>query len=238
MSERWRVSYILDPGIQVASAIPGYPLLGVTFDHDGNGMLAKIEHQLELSDGLAPASVGESQKRLRLMLEALEFRYGLPLQMKEHRAEMLSSAPGRPAKTTGFVWATAGAAIAKPLAYPAESALTGAKDRLAVWLHLANSSSNGEEVADATALRNYFLIIEDMRFGKSLSAKEQRAKYARHFVSHAKLTKDGPLKFIKAEFGEAVAQFNPTDPRHVRMVRKWRAEARAIVDTELEKLLR
>jgi hypothetical protein len=239
----WRVSYGMTEPVAVATPVSTYPAFGVTLQYDTSGKLVGLEHELETEDSVAEheATVASSSA-LRLIWESLGFLRGIPLPVTSPRIELRAPSGTLPAlRIRATATVRASAVLVHTIAMPSEqSLLAAAGGRLPVWLHLASLANDAEATSDANAIRNYYMILEDLRCGSKnvVAAAEERMKFARDFVSHGvALNNAKALAFLHAEFGKPVTRYDPPDGDHLRMVRKWRGEARSMTDAELKALL-
>ena len=109
-----------------------------------------------------------------------------------------------------------------------------APTRLGTWLHRANHAR--DETSPADALQDYFIILEDM-FSRDESSIAE-IKHVRDFVSHGDpLTNSALLALVQRELGYKADQYEPRNTDHLRMVRRYRDLARAMVDAEITRLL-
>lgn len=84
------------------------------------------------------------------------------------------------------------------------------------------------------------MIWEDLRdnIRKQKEPPEARdLRLTRHFVSHAKLTKEENLEFIKKKLRKPISQFDPTDPTQQQFVTLQHQAARKFIEKELDNFL-
>lgn len=239
MSERWKVTYTLKLPVTISSSHQGYSGLRVRFCFDTDNKLVELEHELDTEDSESGDRVlEESGRRLHLLFEAMNFRHGARLIVGSRNAEKTSIIPGGSATTQYLdIQQKLDAQLFKAIRAPSESSISDETNRLNVWLVLANTARDTAD--DVNALRNYFLVLEDRHSGSQQKPSNySQIKYARHFVSHGgSLGDPNLLSFLQTEFGVLVNQYDPSNKDHQQFVRKWRAEARTLVESEIESLL-
>ena len=113
---------------------------------------------------------------------------------------------------------------------------------LSTWLYLAAGAQ--EAPSSAMSLRLYYLIFEDPRFAALEATPRFRAqlKALRDFVSHpiinSSTTQQTLQSLAPALFAEPTAfRFLPSNRAQQTLLDEWRLKARAIVDSELQRLL-
>ena len=238
MAVRWKITYTLVDPLVTDGKPSGYTSLGVAFTYDESGKLAKVEHVLDLSGGeTQPVAVkAESRKRLTLMWDAFSFRVGIPINPSVQAEEIPTTCD----TGTGLAFGASldfmcDAVFVSPLRMPDEAALANVQDRRGVWLHFANYARDTRSEADA--LRTYRMILEERYPRASETSEMKNVRLARDFVSHASLNGSDVTQFLMAEFGHPVTKFDPRDPEHLKVVRKWRDIACRLVHNELGTLL-
>lgn len=108
-------------------------------------------------------------------------------------------------------------------------------DRLPVWLHLTNHARVEED--NAHALRDYYMVLEDLP-GKDKLPEIKRIRHARNFVSHGNKLYKNTRAFLTNAIGQKVDCYNPREGSHCQLVLEWRNEARKLVESQLDTLLR
>lgn len=219
--------------------------------------LAAVNHEITVREGLSKGDVEKkSESILGLFWELLIYRRGLPLSVGTN-AEELHSGVGPVTPMTGIRYHTTGLTLAGIVHLPSSMDCTNQKERLEVWLHLANYSRNADP---SDAIRNYYMIWEDMktdpemkRLRRTIDPRERklRAKrmkelpWVRDFVSHPKIDRKA-VAFLNgklAAYGATVVagarrvQYNPGDEAHKKFVREQREEARKFIEAEIESVL-
>jgi len=217
--------------IQVSNKIDEYPTLGVSFDYE-DGKIQGLNHQFFTQHELNhDERVSHSERQLTLLWELLQYRYGLPIKRESCRSEEVES-DGR---KTGQVKVALDALISKQVNLPDERILSSPAPRLHAWIRFANDAVAAS--TDAEAIRLWYALYEDMRCcptGSNAAAAE--LKHMRDFVSHG-IPLDNPelLNFLATEVGPGTNQYDPTNQRHLAIVKKHRQKARIFVENELEK---
>jgi hypothetical protein len=234
---RWRVTYTIAAGVEMATQNPAYPALHVMFDYDATGRLIAVHHELDSDDAAPPeAVVAASEAQLALLWDAFNFRIGAPVPFATRHAQKLVASSTLNQVSHGFARISGTTRLVNPLSLPREGSMAAPPNRLRVWLRLSNEARDDKNVV--SGLRDYFLILEDRYHGQTLPIVVQQVKSARDFVSHGKpLTNADLLDFLRAQFGYSVNRFDPHDLAHEAFVRKWRDNARDLVEQEIEALL-
>lgn len=255
MSTRWKITYTLKEkegtkeGIEVEKQVAGYPDLGISLIYEGKNLTC-VEHEVVIADGSTIDNVRqESIKRLKRFWEMLRYKRGLDIRIVNTSFEQLDPTPEVPGMHTGESKAVFGALLQRLITMPTQDKLTSPDERLDVWLHLANDAQPPS--SDAHAIRNYYLIWEDLRnkLGEeSVPREAHELKYIRDFVSHPKLHANGLIEFIEEELGRKISfidqesgrrcvLFDPTDPDQQNLVRKHHEQAKKFIRNELDKLI-
>ncbi len=232
---RWRVTHAIKAGAAVVRPLKQYPGLNMTLRYDGDTLKA-VEHELQVDESFGHADVvRKSHELLVTFWELLHYLRGLPISIERSSAVPLESSVAN--KSTGAVVAVFDALICHRMEMPREDILLDPPGRLLVWLRLANDARAGRDV---DAIRNYYMIWEDMH-GRPQEGKSPRAalelKHSRDFVSHGRVDNKEVQKFLKQELGRSITQFDPTDRAQAALVEKLRHQARDLVEDELAKVL-
>lgn len=238
MVAQWKVIHQFLAGVEVQNPIPAYQNLVVSLHYEDN-KLKLIEHELDCDDNLEPYQVViTSQERLKLFWELLRYRWGVSLPDIYSVAQKVEPANGSPAKSTGFVNIAATALICSSIVMPDPKVFSHAPSRLLVWLRLANDASDSGDAA--YAIRNYYMIWEDLHLGSKVQdwpAEAKELKWVRDFVSHAKIGNCDVLNFVERSLGRRIKQFDPNDSAQQQFVSSQRKSARSLIEAELDKLL-
>jgi hypothetical protein len=117
--------------------------------------------------------------------------------------------------------------------------------QLAAWLHLAAWAQEAQ--APATAIRLYFLVLEELaevRVGAgALAGEEFACLSALHdFVSHREITRPKTKERLRTcaaalAAGPDAFWYRPGNQQQQAILQEWRLKARNIVDTELQRRL-
>jgi len=237
MTTRWKVLYEFQTGIKVVNPVLSYPSMGLTLQYEGEKLL-RIERELDIDDAVEPAQVlDKSEADLKLFWELLEYRWRLPLPPLSKSIERIQDQPTTQGRTL-FIQSTLSASIHAPVIMPKTSELLCDNTRILVWLKLANEARKYDSAADA--IRNYYMIWEDLHSGQNKEGWPREAielNYVRDFVSHAKITNKNLLTFLKQELGEETFQFDPTNARHIDFINRYYLKCRKLVENELDKQL-
>ncbi|MGH8503842.1 MAG: hypothetical protein ACREVE_15530 [Gammaproteobacteria bacterium] len=210
--------------------VAGYPALDLTFEYDSQGNLANAHHELETEDCEQTALL-ESERKLALFWEVMNYRYGVPLITRTRTVMPVNDPHDRTHHTVTF---KCNSILVKPIELPKPDALAIADTRLQVWLYLANHARDSVSYADA--LLTYYIILEDIHgpiAGSDTEPKGQ-VRHMRDFVAHAKIGKEALVRFLASELGVRTEQYDPTNKSHQDLVRKYRDVARSLVHSELE----
>jgi hypothetical protein len=102
---------------------------------------------------------------------------------------------------------------------------------LATWLWLANAAAH--EPDDASALREYYVILEGIHGGRPGGTLENIG-YARDFVSHGRITRAKAKGFLAMALGHAAEyRYDPHNRDHRELVHQYRVLAQRAVVQEL-----
>jgi hypothetical protein len=240
MPIRWKTTYTLAQAVEIDNPIGSYPDIGISLFYDTDGKLIRVEHQLDTEDTATVDDVfALSQQHLELFWEVLHYQRGFPLTISSRSAEQIQAIPGAPSIRTSEVRLTFTAAICRVIEMPDQGLFTSPNSRLIVWLRLANEARSA--VIDGDAIRNYYMIWEDMQGRPTPTTAPPAAnelKFVRDFVSHGEALRNRDLlAFIQAELGKPVNRYDPTDVDQQSLVRKHREQARQLVKSELSKQL-
>lgn len=216
-----------------------YPTSGVTLVLE-DGKITRLVHDLtDEQDVLLESEIVRlSHQELIFLFALLEFLSGDPLHTHRHVTECLD----RPSTTGGLQLpmlrlsgrGTVRFAGTVPVRLPSDT--VARPSRLAVWLHLANDARRTTSAVDA--IRNYYMIWEDICGVPSAGSTEEEIKHVRDFVSHGnKLKNKRLLVFLQQELGTYVTQYDPHNERHKRFVEARRATIRDMVSVKLREYL-
>lgn len=236
----WKVTCELDPIPITGSPISGYPGLGVEFGID-EGRLHSITHTFTHRARDSEATVlQESGRHLRFLFRLMEYKSGAKTIFLERKAQRLEPLNGPTAGTNDL---NSSITIRRPINLPSDSKLRDlmGHPRLSTWLHLANLARDSAH--DDQAVRNYYMIWEDMHGaqGKTLVPPHPAGelRFTRNFVSHGgELTHKKLLEYLETVFGRSVNRYEPDNPCHQQFVRGQRMKARNLIEHELDRWLR
>jgi hypothetical protein len=234
----WKVGYVLRKPIPITGVPHGYPQLGLTVIAGTDGIL-EYHHTFSAPDELQHEGVlAESQRRLALFVEYLEYRYGIPIEVQQWTTEKVPVDASMAAKKTGSGGFDMGVALVRSVELPSESMLLDSRPRLLSYLRFANDA---KRAPDADAVKGYFMIWEDLHRGKDMATwplDAVRLKYCRHFVSHGKPLGDpGLVTYLESSLGKGVIQFDPVNDQHRKFVREHRRMGRALIEAEIEQFI-
>jgi hypothetical protein len=194
-----------------------------------------IDHVLYVDDQVSkPEVVDISTRDLSLLTELIRFRSGY-CDVEKQSISPSATAPGvRPSATT-WTHINGGAAIQRPLDLPAEASLASAPLRLRVWLRLA---ADARRMQTPDAIRNYYMVWEDMGIPSPTGSDGEELKFIRHFVSHGGALKDTALLgFLQRELRTPVTQYDPHETDHQNFLDGRREWARKLVEPEINSRL-
>lgn len=239
MSVQWKVMYTLAQAVEVKVPVAGYIDLGISLLYDSNNKLTHVEHQLATQDTATIDDVLTlSQEQLKLFWEVLHYQRGVPLTIGSRTVEQTQTVNESAPTRTSDISITVAASFCKILDLPSRSLFLSPSGRLIVWLRLANEATSA---TDVDAIRNYYMIWEDMRGRPTLNTAPltaNRLKFVRDFVSHGEaLINTALLAFIQRELGAPVNQYDPTDKAHQELIRKHREQARQLIEGEISQHL-
>lgn len=240
MPIRWKTTYTLAQAVEVNNPVGNYPDIGISLLYDGDGKLIRVDHQLDTENTASEDDVfALSQQHLKLFWEVLHYQRGFPLPISSRSVEQIQAVSGTTFALISEAHVTGTAATCKVIEMPDHDIFASPSSRLIVCLRLANEARSA--VIDADAIRNYYMIWEDMK-GRPTSTTVPSAanelKFVRDFVSHGEaLSNSNLLAFIQAKLGKPVNQYDPTDADQQNLVRKYREQARQLVESELSKQL-
>lgn len=231
-SRKWRVSYEVADPAEMQTRAAGYPALDLTFEYDNEGKLANVHHELGTDEDCENTALLESERKLALFWEVMNYKYGVPLVTRTRTVTPTDDPRDRTHHTVIY---KCDSLLVKPIELPKPDVLTIVDTRLQVWLHLANYARDSVSYADA--LRTYYIILEDIHgsiTGCDTQPKGQ-IRHMRDFVSHAMIDRNKALlRFLESELGVRTKQYDPTNRSHQDLVRKYRDVARRLVHTDLQ----
>jgi hypothetical protein len=230
MPVEWRVTYSIEPNIEITPADPAIPAFNLELHYSPEGKLKGAIHTVQTKDADRPEiAYSTSQKELLVLWEALRYTSGIPLQVRASGAETTGHIARRMTAAAGAFHVRSASKVPDP------ARLQSSPDRLTTWLWLANAARAATE--DAEALRNYYMILEDIH-GRPDNSRPtlQRIALARDFVSHAKIDRRSGRAFLEAELGYSAPeyQYDAHLEAHRKLARKYREEARQAVERELQ----
>ncbi len=240
MLSRWQITYEIDPGIEYA----GGPLL-----YDGgelclftrDGSIVAIQHKISLDEAATPEdAIAASRIRVDIVLLALRY---LQLQPIHWWVDALRLEP--PESGLRLRVRASGVVGPRPVRTPRDGAGDTRQAQLASWIAFASEAQ--ETASPATAIRLYFLIIEDLpkqdwQTGPSSEETTSSLKAIRDFVSHREITVPKTRErlaqcFAAAGIETSDCRYDPSNASHQRFLQEWRSVARTLVDEELHNRL-
>ena len=237
MSTVWRVSYPVEGKLLVLGPSPDYSSFGLSLQLD-DLRLTGITDEFEVTGPISSErALSIFRERIAPFLDILAFRQGLPVRLGGPCVSMRETETDSFKKVLTFVTAPASVLLSQRVALPSPQGMATLSAELRHWIYIANRARAGE--SDVNALRDYYIVSESWG-GKprAISDDLQNLKWARDFVSHAKLDSKSLLSWLAIELGEGTDRFDSTNPTHVRFVRLARVKARTLIEKELETRLR
>jgi hypothetical protein len=223
----WRVTYTIDPRIRIEPADPTVPALNLELHYDGDGWLKSATHTVTTAsadDSHEPVEL--SRLDLLVYWEVLGYNSGEPLKIR--LVEAITD--GHQVRQLYHTMQPEPPGVARA---PDARRFSGAPPALATWLWLANAA--GHEPDDASALREYYVILEGIQGGRPGGTLEDIG-YARDFVSHGRITKTKAKAFLAKALGQAAEyRFDPHNRDHRALIRKYRVLAQRAAVQELSK---
>lgn len=235
----WKVRYVLGNRIPITGAVPGYPKLGLTFIAGTEG-ISEYHHTFSAPDELQHEGVlAESQRRLALFVEYLEYRYGIAIQIQQWTTEKVPVDASTPAKKTGSAALDMRVALVCSVELPSESLLLTSRPRLLSLLRFANDARRAP--VDADAVKGYFMIWEDLHEAEDRSIwplEALRLSYCRDFISHGvPMNRPRVSAYLESSLGKGVTKFDPVNEQHRKFVKEHRTFGRTLIEAEIEKTL-
>ncbi|MBT9283264.1 MAG: hypothetical protein KM312_11595 [Hydrogenibacillus schlegelii] len=239
---KWKVTYNISP-VAIQIHVYEYTNLGLKFEYDNHGNLCKVVHSVDVSEEIHEHEKVfiKSEEKLYLLWEYINYAQGMPVIIESRTAERLDNhtepAIGDYSLQGKMVVRKA---IEKMLD---EDRFLNPPPRLSAWLTLANRARDG---SDEEAIRNYYMILEDMEGRPEDGQKDEKGKpkpelelkYVRDFVSHGDcLTNPKLLQYLKDIFNKSVCRFDPQDPEHKNFIKSKREEARKLIEEKINKRL-
>jgi hypothetical protein len=181
-----------------------------------------------------PEVVGLSTLEVSLLVEVIRYRTGY-CDIFSRTASLRAPLPGESISRTTFTYQTGKAAIQRAADFPAEANLTSAPPRLRVWLRLAADAS-GMSAPDA--IRNYYMVWEDMGLPSPTGSDGEKLKFIRHFVSHGGLLGSPDLlAFLTRELQKPTNRYDPHDTDQQTFLDIRRQWARSLIEAEINRQL-
>ncbi len=226
----WKVSHVFALPVEYESGPLNYPALGITLVGDGSAIRG-MDHEFDADDRLSKAEVADlSANYVSLFVEVIRYRAG-HCEVEVRSVSLRDPAPGGSRSTTTFTFQAGKAFIQRPMQFPPEANLASAPPRLRVWLRLA---ADAMQMSAPDAIRNYYMVWEDMGLSSSRGTKGEELRFIRNFVSHGGLlTKRDLLAFLEGEFHKHVNQYDPHDTDHQIFLECRRTWARNLLDLEI-----
>lgn len=187
--------------------------------------------------------MNESNIELRPFWNLLQYRYGLPLSATSNKIQKLGEDNISNIHYTGFLSIAISTLICCPsIKMPDTNIYLDPDSRLSIYLLLANDAL--EKESNINAVRNYYIILEDIYLecsdgGKSLSQEIIELKHVRDFISHSKITRNRKLlDFLAENLGDRIDSYDPSDINHQNLVKKYRNIGFRLVEQEINKLIK
>lgn len=235
MKTNWKVSHFLSKSIDYASGPTEYLGLGVKLI-EKNSTIDQVDHTFSDENSCSKEDlIRVSNETLDVFWELIRFRGGYWIEVRNHKIEQLAHSAETSASITSLQSNFGTSNIVKAVSFPNETALT-TDPRLKVWLRLAVQARPPSLASDA--IRNYYMILEDM-YGSSMPGGQmEELKFIRHFVSHGfPMTVTKLTKYLEGQFGKPVTHYDPFDSAHIGFLDDKREWARKLAESEIEKRL-
>jgi hypothetical protein len=223
--------------MEYESGPTSYPTLGATLILDGSN-ISQVDHELTAEDSVSASEIAElSTQQLSILWDVIIYVSGNPARQADRRVQRVGTATAMSPLSTNLRTQTGQSAIAHSVRLPSEAGLLPPNGRLHAWLRLANEARPPASPMDA--IRNYYMIWEDMRRRPTTTgSEEEELKFTRDFVSHGEPLKNKSLlAFLQRELGPGTQQYDPSNPIHQRFVEQRGEWARRLVESEINKYL-
>ncbi|MGD0355203.1 MAG: hypothetical protein ABSB31_07165 [Dehalococcoidia bacterium] len=232
----WEINHTLSTGIDVKETVPSYPSENISIRYEDH-KLKEIKHRLATNTTYnASQAIDESKKQIAFFLELLQYLRGIPLPSISSTAQKMEPIENMPLIGQISFGVSASFVLAKLIVLPNETVFALLKDRLPIWIRLANDAASSDNAVHA--IGNYYMICEDLFGDLEWPQKANEIRWTRHFVRHAKLTHNKQaLDFIHSKLGKGVDSFDPRDRSQADFLNLQRNEARNFIEAELDKLI-
>jgi len=236
----WEVEYLLKQPIPVEQPKDGYPSLSIAFRYDDAGLLTSIVQAISMPiESDHGAVIHASERSLTFFFQVLEYRYGLPIEVRSIQAGAVVAQTASIAPTLGLIKAGIDVAIASIVKLPSEHALTGVNRHITVLFYMFNAARYSTD--DAEAVRILYVIWEflhSQELDGYVPPEADELKCARDFVSHGiKLERPAAVTAIEKILGEPIKPFDPLNPLHQKYVAKMRKKGETFLRHQLDGLL-
>jgi hypothetical protein len=240
MPSQWEVTYTFDPPIPYKAGPLKFddPNLRLT---EASGLITTAHHYLDASaDDSEEDVLRSSRELLDCFLTALRFLQLTPIHWWATAARLQPTDSG----SLRLQVRASGTVGSRAIIVPSDGWLTDEAARLAVWLYFASEAQ--ESASGGTAIRLYFLIIEELSNMGELSSDVdeliQCLKAIRDFVSHPKIeasrTQDTLRRCaLTLTEGPDAFRYRPSNVIHRATLDDFRMKARALVDGHLHRQL-
>jgi hypothetical protein len=229
VSVEWRVTYTIDPPIQIEPADRAVPALNMELHYNADGLLKGATHTVTAADSDGDPDGALETSRLDLLTYWEALRYNAAAQLKI-RLSHACTKDGHQVRQMHHTMKPEPPGIARA---PDAGRLAGAPPGLATWLWLANAAEHERD--QASALRTYYVILEGIHHGRP-GAPLEDIGYARDFVSHGQITGKKAKAFLAPRLGDAAEyRYDPHNRQHRILVAQYRLLAQRAVVQELSK---
>lgn len=238
-SSRWLVKYTFNPGVPYSCGASEYPEQTLKLNLDEQQLIG-MEHTLELPlDASRDIALETSLAELECFLVSLRYLQLKPIQWwaDASRIEPSESAIRLIAR---------GTMVTMPLTVKIPpQGWQNPDPRLTAWLHFACEAH--ESQSPATAIRLYYLIIEDLAVsaspeGSAFQELKEALSAIRDFVSHKEITRPKTIERLKKYAHELKGQsgefsYSPSSSAQSQCLNEWRNKARIHIDAEIRQRL-
>jgi hypothetical protein len=230
---KWNVSHHFLGGLHIRRKIKGYNKLGISLKYTNNKLMS-LEHEVIYKDSMEPNEViAKSLEQLKLFLEILHYLRGVPFDIKS-TANKLEAAP---LLSTSITNVSIDIKLSANIILPKLKTLLKPPDRLLTWVKLANDALDSTD--NEFAIRNYYMIWEDMKADSSIDNWPPEAndlRQIRNFVSHGGKLRKATCTFVESKLGMKIERYDPSVPAVMELVRLCRITAQNLIDSEMEKI--
>jgi hypothetical protein len=235
----WQVVYQIHTPIPFQGGSLSFTAEGVDL-REREGALFRIEHTLRLPESASiDDALHTSRDKLDALLMAIRFVRVLPFEWSSDAKRLEPPGPN----LLAFGFRATVVLGPRPLVVPSQGWNEQDADRLGAMLTFASEAQ--ESSSPATAVRLYYLVIEDLIDQGAVAANAQFVadlRAVRNFASHAKIDQKWTENRLRSCAPELTIEpdafrYRPANPIHRAILAQFRDRARALVDQELFKRL-